>query len=76
MVAMVKRYVCDACKKVDCVGENAEAEGWVLGTEVGDLCPSCSRAWGNFKQSFLEKMRIDNGKDIYDYTNNTILVYD
>ena len=64
MVATVKRYECDACRKVDCISEDENIKAWMLGTEVGDLCPSCARAWENYKQSFKEKMRIDNGADL------------
>lgn len=59
----VKRYICDACKKTVCVGEDEILPDWEK-TEMGDLCPSCKRAWDNYKQSFVEKMRIDNKESV------------
>lgn len=63
MIDTVKRYICDSCMKQECVEPDAEAEGWIH-TEVGDLCPSCARAWDNFKTSFVDRMRKDNGQDL------------
>jgi hypothetical protein len=63
MVGIVKRYVCDACKREECVGETEENTEWVR-TEVGDLCPACSRAWDNFKASFVEQMRKVNKENL------------
>ena len=72
MVQKVKRYSCDACRKVDCVSEEQILHEWKIGTEIGDLCPSCSRAWENYKSSFLEKMRMDNGADICEVSSNLV----
>ena len=63
MIGLCKRYICDSCKKQECVDPEGVAEGWVT-TEVGDLCPSCARAWDNFKESFIERMRKDNGESL------------
>ena len=63
MIGIVKRYVCDSCKKVVCVDPEAEAEGWTR-TEVGDLCPSCVTAWENYKESFVVQMRKENKQSV------------
>lgn len=64
MVDIVKRYVCDACKKSICVDESSNCPSWTIKTEIGDLCPSCSNAWENYKASFVEKMRKENGESL------------
>ena len=65
MIDIVTRYTCDACHKTFCAhNEMDEAIGWAEKTEVGDLCPSCSNAWENYKQSFIEKMRIENKESL------------
>ena len=64
MVDVVKRFVCDACKKSVCVQESENVPSWTISTEIGDLCPSCSNAWENYKKSFIEKMRKENGESI------------
>ena len=64
MVDVVKRYICDACKKTTCVAESDNIPSWTTKTEIGDLCPSCSTAWDNYKKSFIEKMRKENGEAI------------
>ena len=63
MIGIVKRYVCDACRCEECVGEDEVKEGWTK-TEEWDLCPSCTRAWQNFKSSFIEQMRKEHREDI------------
>ena len=63
MQDIVRRYICDACFKEECVNEGAVKEDWVK-TEIGDLCPVCARAWDNYKKSFVEKMRKDNGESL------------
>ena len=62
MIQIVTQYQCDACKKSVCMTdtENGNIPSWTVKTEIGDLCPSCSKAWENYKQSFIEKMRIEN----------------
>ena len=64
MVNIVKRYVCDACLRELCVAESENIPSWTTSTEVGDLCPACSNAWENHKKSFIERMRIESGKEI------------
>ena len=66
MVTIVKRYVCDSCNKEECVDPESTAKDWVK-VEVGDLCPSCARAWDNYKESFIERMRKDSKKRLVDY---------
>ena len=41
-------------------GTSENVPSWTVGTEIGDLCPTCSYAWENYKKSFVEKMRLDN----------------
>ena len=62
----VEQCVCDVCHKTINEEETPVRERgeWVFETEVGDLCPSCARAWANLKQSFIEKMRIENKENI------------
>ena len=65
MIQIVTQYQCDACKKSMCMSEeNPNVPSWTVKTEIGDLCPSCSKAWENYKQSFIEKMRIDAKEDL------------
>ena len=64
MVADVKRYECDACKKVDCTDIDKALDNWHLNTEVGDLCPTCARSWESYKKSFIDKMRLDSGAEL------------
>jgi hypothetical protein len=64
MIKVVKRYECNACKKVETCGPEEILEGWSPDTEVGDLCPSCARSWESYKKSFIDKMRIDNGAEL------------
>lgn len=64
MVANVKQYVCDLCKKQVTEDQIKADEKWALNTEVGDLCPRCARSWEGFKQSFIEKMAIENGGNV------------
>lgn len=65
MVDIVRRYSCDVCGSNMCV--NAEAEdtlSWTTNTEVGDLCPDCLKAWDETKESFITRMKKENGKDL------------
>lgn len=64
MISIVTQYKCDACRKSVCVSDSDNVPSWTTKTEVGDLCPSCSRSWENYKQSFIEKMRIENKEDL------------
>ena len=64
MIDEVKRYICDACGKQVCVKNSENIPTWTVESEIGDLCPSCSTAWENYKSSFIEKMRKENGKDL------------
>ena len=64
MVDIVKRFSCDACKKTVCVTESENVPSWTTSTEIGDLCPTCSNAWENFKKSFVERMRMENKEDL------------
>lgn len=64
MVKHVNQYCCDLCRKKVNEEDIKDLTKWTLGTEVGDLCPSCSTAWANFKQSFIEKTRMENGEKI------------
>jgi hypothetical protein len=64
MVEDVKRYRCDACRNAVSSDMEKVKQTWAINTEVGDLCPRCSRIWEEFKQSFIEKMRLDNNEDI------------
>jgi len=64
MVDIVKRYTCDACKKTVCCADGNNIPKWTVETEVGDLCPSCSNAWENYKKSFIERMRKENGESL------------
>ena len=61
MIDIVKRYICDSCKKQVCVGTEEEVLGWEQ-TEVGDLCPVCARSWAELKSSFIVRMRKENGE--------------
>lgn len=63
MVGVVKRYICDACQREECVGEDEQISSWVK-TEDWDLCPSCARAWADHKDSFIKQMRKANNKSI------------
>ncbi len=63
MIGIVKRYVCDACLREVCVGEKEEQSDWVK-TEGWDLCPSCARAWDNYKATFIEQMRKVNKENV------------
>ena len=63
MVGIVKRYICDACHRESCVGQNEENKEWVK-TPDWDLCPSCARAWENYKQSFVDQMRKVNKENV------------
>lgn len=67
----VIRYTCDACGKELClISKDGNPKplptnpAWTIKSEVGDLCPSCSNAWENYKKSFIERMRKENGKSI------------
>lgn len=72
MVEVVKRYVCDSCNKQICVSPDETAKEWVS-SEVGDLCPSCARAWVNYKESFKERMCKDSGAAIVSNRDSVIL---
>ena len=63
MVDIVKRYVCDACHKEQCVDKDYVLKDWEK-TCDWDLCPSCARAWDNYKKSFIEQMRKVNGEAV------------
>ena len=64
MVDIVKRYKCDVCRKEVCVTESENVPSWTIETEVGDLCPSCSNAWSEFKKSFVERIRKENKESL------------
>lgn len=64
MVDIVKRFVCDACRRQVCVTESENVPSWTTSTEIGDLCPSCTNAWENYKRSFVEKMRKENKESL------------
>lgn len=64
MIDIVKRFKCDACGKEVCCSDSKNVPSWTVSTEVGDLCPSCSNAWENHKQSFIERMRKENGANL------------
>ena len=64
MVDIVKRYICDACKRTVCVTESENVPSWTVKSEIGDLCPSCSNAWENYKKSFIERMRLENKENV------------
>lgn len=61
MIDQVRRYMCDACGEIMCLDDKADIyeSGWQIGSEIGDLCPSCKNAWTNYKQSFVERMRLE-----------------
>ena len=63
MIQRGTRYICDACRKEFFIQEGGENKEWTE-AEGWDLCPSCSRAWDNFKESFIERMRKDNGESL------------
>ncbi len=71
MIEIVKRYVCESCGKQEFVQPDSEAAEWMT-TEIGDLCPVCSRAWSNYKESFINRMRKDNGKPLYQHALNPV----
>lgn len=65
MIKQTKLCVCDACggeENIDIDGSPVTI-GWTH-TEIGDLCRSCSSAWENYKESFIQKMRMDNKNPI------------
>lgn len=64
MVDIVKRYKCDVCDKELCVNDSENVPSWIVKSEVGDLCPSCSYAWENLKKDFINRMRKECGKDL------------
>ena len=66
MIEDVRKYKCDACKKEDSAKPGEALPNWTVGSEVGDLCPTCTRAWTEMKNSFLVRMRKDNGEALYD----------
>ena len=61
------QVTCDACKRKEFVGENEDRnvklKDWHH-SEIGDLCPSCDRAWDNYKSSFIEQMRKEHGESV------------
>ena len=64
MVTEVIKYTCDACKKEENVKIGGELQTWTRNTEVGDLCPACKRAWDELKESFIIRMRKENGENL------------
>ncbi len=64
MVDVVKRFSCDACRAVEHSQTDEIIDNWALNTEIGDLCPSCAKAWDTYKKSFIEKMRIDKKENL------------
>ena len=70
MKEVVKLIRCDACMKEIHVSSDPEIakdeipDDWSFETEIGDLCPACTRAWENYKKSFIEKMRINVKEDL------------
>ena len=65
MVDIVKRYICDICEKTCCVNKDADDSlSWCTPTELGDMCPDCLRAWEENKESFITRMKKENGKDL------------
>ena len=59
MIDKVLRYRCSGCDAMDFTEEDSKKApaGWTIGTEVGDLCPNCSKFWKQTKQDFLERMK-------------------
>lgn len=59
MVDNVLRYKCDCCGSLDFseITVKEPPKGWTIGTEMGDLCPNCSKFWETTKQDFIERMR-------------------
>lgn len=66
MIKAVNLITCDACKKkIELDSDNKIIpDGWTNSGDLGDLCPSCSTAWNNLKQSFIEKMRMNSKESI------------
>ncbi|SFU32932.1 hypothetical protein [Butyrivibrio sp. INlla21] len=64
MIDTVVRQTCDVCGKHECVANSENVPSWTIPSEVGDLCPSCARAWEEHKADFLIRMRKENGKDL------------
>ncbi len=60
MVEEVRLITCDACRKSVKLEDPKYPDNWLINTEIGDLCPSCSNAWSNYKRSFVEKMRLES----------------
>lgn len=57
MIDIVKRFKCDVCGDELCVKDDDNIPKWTIQTEVGDLCPDCSKAWDECKRAFIERMR-------------------
>ena len=59
MISKNLKYQCDCCGDMAFMPEDSKEspQGWRITTEVGDLCPKCSKAWDIHKQDFIEKMR-------------------
>ena len=66
MIKNVDLVTCDACKKSITLGsEEKLPDGWIHDSGCNwDLCPSCAVAWKTLKQSFIEKMRMNNLEDL------------
>ena len=41
MIGVVKRYICDACQKEQCVGENEQLTNWVKTEYLGFVSILC-----------------------------------
>ncbi len=59
MVEITKKYVCDFCGRENTyvLGSNDNTPIWITHSDVGDLCPACSKVWDEYKQAFIERMR-------------------
>lgn len=55
---------CDICGASKSISSSENVPRWTVPSEVGDLCPSCARSWLEHKQSFIIRMKKENGKDL------------
>ena len=62
------KLTCDVCGKEVHIPESDLEEigshGWRFGSEIGDLCPTCSLQWEDWKSTFVVKIRKEAKGDI------------
>lgn len=69
MIIKGTKVTCDVCGKTVFVEDGKEdpTKGWMKGTEIGDLCSVCALQWGDWKTTFVTKIRKETKGDVVDY---------